>query len=295
MSRRLNLAIDTKSSQITTACLLEAAARKPGNVHPQAQFDDLTFSNFETAAQITGQILGDEQRSLSVAAQILSVVRKTREQVQSNVNLGILLLLAPMAAVENHLSLEEGIHDVLAALDPREASIVYQAIRESQPGGMGTSQQQDVTSEPTQPLVACMQFAAAKDTIARQYTTDFSLILGQGRELFCQWWERTLDWEVSVIGTQLELMHRVPDTLIIRKCGRETGEISALKAAEVLEKGWPDTQQGKIALSEFDQWLRADGHRRNPGTTADLIAAILYGAIRDGHWGPPSQIMISET
>jgi len=34
-------------------------------------------------------------------------------------------------------------------------------------------------------------------------------------------------------------------------------------------------------LSEFDRWLRADGHRRNPGTTADLVAACLFAAIRE--------------
>ena len=35
-------------------------------------------------------------------------------------------------------------------------------------------------------------------------------------------------------------------------------------------------------LAGFDAWLRADGHRRNPGTTADLIAATLFAGFRDG-------------
>ena len=39
---------------------------------------------------------------------------------------------------------------------------------------------------------------------------------------------------------------------------------------------------------EFDAWLRADGHRRNPGTTADLIAASLFAAFRDGILPMPS-------
>ena len=34
----------------------------------------------------------------------------------------------------------------------------------------------------------------------------------------------------------------------------------------------------------FDRWLRADGHRRNPGTTADLVAATLFAAQRDFGW-----------
>jgi triphosphoribosyl-dephospho-CoA synthase len=32
-------------------------------------------------------------------------------------------------------------------------------------------------------------------------------------------------------------------------------------------------------VRELDQFLRADGHRRNPGTTADLIAATLAIAL----------------
>ena len=41
-------------------------------------------------------------------------------------------------------------------------------------------------------------------------------------------------------------------------------------------------------LSELDFWLRSDGHRRNPGTTADFIgAAIFVGLIED--WVPTGQ------
>ena len=37
-----------------------------------------------------------------------------------------------------------------------------------------------------------------------------------------------------------------------------------------------------MAIADFDAWLRADGHRRNPGTTADLVTASLFAALRDG-------------
>ena len=35
-------------------------------------------------------------------------------------------------------------------------------------------------------------------------------------------------------------------------------------------------------LAEFDFWLRQDGHRRNPGTSADLVAAGLFVSLQDG-------------
>ena len=53
------------------------------------------------------------------------------------------------------------------------------------------------------------------------------------------------------------------------------GEVS-LRAGRVLES---DDYPREIAV--FDFWLRADGHRRNPGTTADLIAAGLFVLLRE--------------
>ncbi|MCH7685907.1 MAG: triphosphoribosyl-dephospho-CoA synthase, partial [Planctomycetes bacterium] len=39
-------------SSIQTACFLEATARKPGNVHPGASFEDLTYDDFLRSANV---------------------------------------------------------------------------------------------------------------------------------------------------------------------------------------------------------------------------------------------------
>jgi triphosphoribosyl-dephospho-CoA synthase len=52
-------------------------------------------------------------------------------------------------------------------------------------------------------------------------------------------------------------------------------------ARRILETGRPGDQAYHEAASDFDFWLRADGHRRNPGTTADLITAGLFVALRE--------------
>ena len=44
---------------------------------------------------------------------------------------------------------------------------------------------------------------------------------------------------------------------------------------------------GDAAAADFDFWLRADGNRRNPGATADLVAAALFAGLRDGLLPPP--------
>jgi hypothetical protein len=68
---------------------------------------------------------------------------------------------------------------------------------------------------------------------------------------------------------------------------RQTAERSAAMAAEVLAAGQPDDEPYVRRLADLDFWLRSDSHRRNPGTTADLIAAGLFAALRDGRLQPP--------
>jgi triphosphoribosyl-dephospho-CoA synthase len=49
--------------------------------------------------------------------------------------------------------------------------------------------------------------------------------------------------------------------------------------ALVLDAAGEETYQAMLA--DLDFWLRSDGHRLNPGTTADIIAAALFVLLRD--------------
>ena len=51
-------------------------------------------------------------------------------------------------------------------------------------------------------------------------------------------------------------------------------------AAEVLALGWPSTPEGRARRRDLDAWLRGRGNARNPGATADLIAACLFALLR---------------
>jgi len=77
-------------------------------------------------------------------------------------------------------------------------------------------------------------------------------------------------------------MSRFPDSLIARKCGAQVAQQASDRAAAVLEAGSPRDESFWDAAGELDFWLRSDGHRRNPGTTADLLAAGLFVLLREG-------------
>jgi triphosphoribosyl-dephospho-CoA synthase len=76
-------------------------------------------------------------------------------------------------------------------------------------------------------------------------------------------------------------MARHPDSLIARKCGRAVAEEAARRARQVLQTEWQQSRSWE-ALAALDAWLRADGRRRNPGTTADVLTASLFVALRQG-------------
>jgi triphosphoribosyl-dephospho-CoA synthase len=147
---------------------------------------------------------------------------------------------------------------------------------------MGQVETQDLSRSPTITLLEAMRLAADRDLIARQYAENFSLVLEFGLPYLKQVTDFERRWERALIGLQLELLARYADSLIVRKCGLETAEYVSRRAIAVLKAGPPGSQHAEAALLQFDRWLRADGNRRNPGTTADLIAAILFAGFRDG-------------
>ncbi len=265
------------------ACLLEATARKPGNVHRFRDFDDASYLDFALSA---GAIVGplDRGSTQPLGSTILQAVEATRQLVATNTNLGMILLLAPLAAVPPEHSIRDGLARVLSQTTVADARDVYRAIRLARPGGLGRSDQgQDVLDEPTVPLLEAMRMASHRDLVARQYASGFADVFDRfvpalARESARP--GRTL--EAAIILAFLDSLADHPDTLIARKRGLAVAEEASRRAAAVLRSGWPDHPGSAQALADFDAWLRGDGHARNPGASADLAAAGLFVALRTG-------------
>ena len=262
------------------ACMLEATARKPGNVHPGASFADLCYADFLAGAAAIRPVL-DRAGELGVGRTVLECMRETRRLVPTNVNLGITLLLAPLAAVPPGVRLRSGIGEILSRHTVDDARAVYEAIRLAAPGGLGRVAEQDVAGEPTEDLLTVMRRAAERDLVAQQYANNFEQVFWAA-SLLTGPVTAQLDWEQAIVFCHLELMANYSDTLIARKRGPANAEEAVRRAAAILAAEWPATPESHRLLSEFDAWLRAVGHQRNPGTTADLVTASLYVALRDG-------------
>ncbi len=255
----------------TLACIWEATAAKPGNVHRGADFEDMTYVDFLTSASIVGPTF-ERSEELGLGGTVLEAVRATKAGVGLNTNLGTLLLLAPLALAKGNV---ERASRLVAAASPNDTEQVYEAIRLAAPGGIGTVERGDIAAPPDVTLLEAMQLAAERDLIARQYTNEFAEVCGVAAEIE-RWLSYGAALQQAIIEAYLRLLARHGDSLVERKLGRATSKQLSDRAGMVLASDAMDGELGDQALADLDFWLRADGHQRNPGTSADLIAAALF-------------------
>lgn len=293
------------------ACLLEAAAAKPGNVGPAARFGDVGFEHYLASAAAIGPVMASADER-GVGALVLDGVRACRRYVPANTNLGILLLLAPLAratarvgagaggaepanagspavgsaagattAVGSAAALRDSLRHVLADLTLEDSRLAYAAIRESEPGGLGTAPEQDVRDEPDVPLRDAMALAADRDTIAREYVSGFEVTFEMMAPRLMRARKALGSWPDAVTQAYLEVLAEVPDSLIARKLDMAAAREVSGAAARAVEAGGMHTADGRRAVAELDRGLRDPTNRRNPGTTADLTAAGLFVALTE--------------
>jgi triphosphoribosyl-dephospho-CoA synthase len=267
------------------ACLLEVSAPKPGNVSPERHFHDTRYEDFLASAVAIGPALsGAAQHPLG--STIRTGVEATRRWTRPNTNLGIVLLLAPVARAALSLggTLRERLAQVLAETTVADAAQVYAAIRQAGPGGLGAIAAEDVSDTPTVTLREAMALAADRDAVAREYVTDFALTFQVGVPAIRASREEGLGWSEAAVEAYLTLLASTPDTHIARKLGQAEAQAVSRRAGEVRAAGGTRSAAGRKALAALDAELRDPRNRRNPGTTADLTCAALFVVILEGGW-----------
>ncbi|MGH2668001.1 MAG: triphosphoribosyl-dephospho-CoA synthase [bacterium] len=268
----------------TLACLLEASAEKVGNVTPSRGFADACFDDLVMSALALGPAIAQVEPG-RVGWAVWRAVEARRAVATANTNLGIALLCAPIAAAwrsRGSGTLRRRLAGVLRGLTVNDARWAYRAIHLAKPGGLGRAEQADVSRRPAITLRQAMALAAERDSIASEYVHDFAIIFGITLPALRDAMGRGLTVRDAIAQAHLELLARVPDTLIARKAGRRASEVVSAKARAVVEAGGMHTREGRAAARRLDRHLRRDGNRLNPGTSADLVAAALFAGLLEG-------------
>jgi triphosphoribosyl-dephospho-CoA synthase len=303
------------SQCLQLAVLLEVSAYpKPGNVHRTADFKETRYEHFlASAVALTPAFREAAQKGvlafegkvnlgeLEVGETIKDAVRQVKAwQKGGNTLLGTIILLAPMAAAagmtlaEKLFSvsrLREKLKLVVESTTPRDAVNVYEAISLAEPGGLGEVPRLDV-ADPTArekilrekiSLFEVFKLSSSWDAVSSEWVNNYPITFDLGYPHFTSVLEKTKDINTATVHTFLKILSEVPDTLIARKLGSAKAEEVSILAKEVLESGALTTIEGREKLFRLDKRLRDTRHRLNPGTTADLTAAVLAVAVLDGY------------
>lgn len=268
------------------ACLFEASVDKPGNVSPRVGFADARFEDFAASAVAIGPALRDAGLA-TVGETIVRAVADTRRLVATNTNLGMILLLAPLAraaaCLEAGTGLRAAVSGVLDGLTVQDARLAYEAIREASPAGLGEVDRHDVGGgDVTVTLREAMDAARERDSIAREYVTDFEITFALGADTLSRCWEDGDAFSDAILAAFLTILAAVPDTLIARKNGKAAAEDVSRRAARVLSSGGSVSERGRAGLCELARELGDEAHTFNPGTTADFVAASLFVFLTEG-------------
>jgi triphosphoribosyl-dephospho-CoA synthase len=277
------------------ACALDVEILKPGNVSLASPGHGMTGAQFLASAAAAAPAICAP--GVPVGRRILEAVEASWAAAHCNTNLGILLLCAPVAAAVERAggrpfgqepcagdpardeplerTLRRTLERTLQALTVDDACNAFRAIALANPGGLGSTDEQDVHEAATVSLLDAMGLAADRDLIARQYATGYADLFESGLAA----WKAGLgaaggDRRHAMQCAFLWFLARFPDSHIVRKHGTTAAQAVSDEAAiwfpRVVVEG-PSAQPG---LLEWDGRLKAAG--LNPGTSADLAVATAF-------------------
>ncbi|MFO0930108.1 MAG: triphosphoribosyl-dephospho-CoA synthase [Gemmataceae bacterium] len=132
------------------ACVWEATARKPGNVHRYQDFGDTSYLDFVLSAAAIAPVLASAAGQ-RVGSTVYECIRCTRLVARANTNLGIVLLLA-LAAAGRMSDLRPAAEPHLHDLDVDDSRAAYAATCSA--GARRSGRRRRATS-PTSRTVRC--------------------------------------------------------------------------------------------------------------------------------------------
>ena len=265
--------------QIKFVCDAEIKSLKPGNVHKYSEGHGMNLKDFLKSSLIISKCL--TKNNLDLGKKILISVNEIQNKIKKNTNLGIILMLSPIATIvqeEGVISKEEllkKIKSLIKKQNIKNSIPIFKAISLTSPGGLGFSKKYDVNEPPNTNLYKAMEFAKKKDLIARQYCNGFEDIYKIGIPAYKKFYNKwgKVDWALT--GVYLTFLKKFNDSHIVRNKGNKiaTSIKKEAKKYYFFLKRNKNLTKIKKKLLIFDKKLKSK--KINPGTTADLTVATL--------------------
>jgi triphosphoribosyl-dephospho-CoA synthase len=244
-------------------------------VHIYADGHRMSVADFEASAVACAPFLA--KSGARVGERVLGAVTASVEAANTNTNLGIVLLCAPLARAAERRggTLQARLRTVLVDLNQRDATDAFKAIALANPAGLGRVTRGDVAAPADLTLMEAMALAAPRDRIARAYTTSYQDIFAFALPALEDALAQAETEAFAITTLHMRLMAEFADTHIARKYGEAI-------ARDVREEARTmRATMGQVAgPASFDALLACDASLKsrglNPGTTADFVVATLF-------------------
>lgn len=265
------------------SCLEELKVNKPGNHSLNSKIMGMYSEKFLLVSKISAKFLVKE--NLSLGEMIFYSTKKCIDSINSNYNLGIILLCAPLmkALLKKPINLRKELRKVIENAGILECSLIIDAIKYANPGGLkkykGASNVLKRKQEKKK-IHEIMSISSSWDRISKCYVDNYSEIFDFGLPFFNNL-KKKVSKEKAIQMLYLGYASKSPDSHLLRKFGSCKAN-AVMKMFKILS-----LQIFRNPNKNFDYQIRLlDTYLKNlnynPGTCADLtVTTLLIDKIKD--------------
>lgn len=264
------------------SCLLEISVNKPGNISRFYDFEETNYQHYLSASLSISNAIRKLLKDGLVGKAIYNAVKNSQEVQNTNLNLGIILLLFPLIKSAKGKDIRKNLKKTLDTMDYKDTVWIYKAINMARPSllpinNFDVREKETLVNIKRQKIKIKDFFktGAKFNNVCREYVSDYEIVF-ETSNLLLSVREKT-NIENAIVHCFLYLLGKNLDYLIIVKNGIEKAVKTQKRSNKILKSGSVFTEKGKVEIKKFSKELRRE--KINPGSTADLITASLFIAL----------------
>ncbi len=261
------------------SCCEELRAFKPGNHSIFSKIEGMCEGKFRHAAKISSEFLTD--RNLSLGESIYLSTKRCKIELNSNYNLGIIILCAPLIKISlcGTKNFKRDLGGLLSNITQKDGELFSKAIEFALPAGLKNYKGPgNILNKKKISFPKMIRISSEWDRISSCYNNNYKEIFDFGLPTFSSLLNRTTR-KVATEVLYINFLSSFVDSHIQRKFGKKKANI-VLKKCCNLKKKLNIYKNNHSLLKDFDHYLKKFYY--NPGTCADLtVTTLLIHKIRD--------------
>lgn len=281
------------------ACLIESYVKKPGNVYPGGDLDELKYEYFVKAARaIRTPVRKVAERGfraakddleldeIGIGKYMLEAAERSWKIGRVNINLGVIMLFMPLSAALGYSygsgeNIVRSAKVVISAGTVEDSVNLFKAVRRMRPSlkkPKGEMSRYDVFNRESEKwlrkegiMLPTLLRMCEGDEIMDELRDGFPMTRWASRNITRRM--RDGSWEDAIQHTYIRILQMKNDSHVEKTHDRKTASWVRMRAMKF--KGMRvGSRRWRRSIEEFDRLLRKK--KINPGSSADIIAAGIF-------------------